>query len=136
MYQYEILKHKQRLASLDLDRELDSRDKREQERLTELVTKLQQELITQEQVVNNTMERFKLEKESWFANCKNRYDLINVMLQHCIRPRCLFSANDATFCARFIFALHNVGTVNFSSLRLLDTVLLQKYFMTLGDDRY
>ena len=53
-----------------------------------------------------------------------KHSLINAFMQHCIFPRCCFTSMDAIYCAKFINIIHNLKTLNFSSLICYDRVSL------------
>ena len=48
--------------------------------------------------------------------------LVDVILEHCITPRCLLSPMDADFCAQFIKVMHTQGTLGFHTLACYDKV--------------
>ena len=43
-------------------------------------------------------------------------------LQYCLFPRCIFTASDALFCAKFVYLLHMLKTPNFSTLICYDRI--------------
>ena len=49
-------------------------------------------------------------------------ETITKFLQLCIFPRCIFSAIDAVYCARFVELVHQQKTPNFSTLLCYDRV--------------
>ena len=49
-------------------------------------------------------------------------ETITQFLQLCIFPRCVFTANDAVYCAKFIHIIHTLQTPNFSTLICFDRV--------------
>lgn len=116
-----------------------SKRKKEQERNSSLIEKLQEERQRQEDNNRLVISWIKLEKDSWFnpsmllasitalANSsvstevtKNR--TVTQLLQLCIYPRCRFTASDAMYCAKFVFLLHTLHTPTFSTLLLFDRV--------------
>lgn len=98
--------------------------RREKERLSQAIDRLNNELLFQQESHEKTMKRLESESKIWFENCSNRYEIVSLMLQYCIRPRSLFSPSDAVFTAKFVLLMHSLGTINFSSLTLLDRVYL------------
>ena len=52
----------------------------------------------------------------------SKNESVTQLLQLCIFPRCVFTASDAIFCAKFVHMLHNLKTPNFSTLLCFDRV--------------
>jgi THO complex subunit 2 len=109
------------------------RRRRERERLQAIVDQLTQEFKIQTTSYQTTRARLSKEKEFWFDWAKlpsgpesspPRNKTVLAILQHCVIPRCLFGPNDAIFCARFLREMHRLGTNNFSSLTLMDKVII------------
>jgi THO complex subunit 2 len=109
------------------------RRRRERERLQASVDQLNQEFKIQTAAYQTTKTRLSQEKDFWFDWAKlpsgpdtvpPRNKTVLAILQHCIIPRCLFGPNEANFCARFLREMHRLGTKNFSSLTLMDKVIL------------
>lgn len=48
--------------------------------------------------------------------------VVQHFIQECLVPRARLSPIDATYCARFIRVMHNVGAANFPSLHVYDRV--------------
>ena len=75
--------------------------------------------------VDKVMARLKREKDSWFFSrsaklAKN--ETITTFLQLCLFPRCIFTANEAIYCAKFVQVIHSLKTPNFSTLICFDRV--------------
>ena len=75
--------------------------------------------------VEKVMARLKREKDSWFFSrsaklAKN--ETITTFLQLCLFPRCIFTANEAIYCAKFVQVIHSLKTPNFSTLICFDRV--------------
>jgi hypothetical protein len=49
-------------------------------------------------------------------------ETITAFLQLCLFPRCVFTASDAIYCAKFVQVIHNLKTPNFSTLLCFDRV--------------
>merc|ERR1719357_908971 len=119
---------KQRLipAKIDENRDFNSaRKKKEKERITAMIDKLQDEQRKQQDHVNNVMARLKEEKDTWFFSrsaklAKN--ETITTFLQLCLFPRCIFTSTDAIFCAKFVSIIHSLKTPNFSTLICFDRI--------------
>ena len=52
----------------------------------------------------------------------HKHATITSLIQLCLFPRCCVTANDAIYCAKFLYILHNLRTPNFSSLICYDRV--------------
>ena len=57
-----------------------------------------------------------------FISESSKNESVTQLLQLCIFPRCVFTASDAIFCAKFVHMLHNLKTTNFSTLLCFDRV--------------
>ena len=138
-YSQEVQKLTNELKKKDVDKTDISplaiqRRRRERERLQALVDQLNQEFKVQTTAYQTTKARLSKEKDFWFDWAKlpsgpetvpPRNKTVLAILQHCIIPRCLFGPNEANFCARFLREMHRLGTKNFSSLTLMDKVILR-----------
>ncbi|XP_046395429.1 THO complex subunit 2 isoform X2 [Ischnura elegans] len=121
-YQKEIAKIKA-LQAMEKDAAVGGKGKKEQERYTALVEKLEEERKKQQEHVEKVMARLKQEKDSWFLSrsaksAKN--ETITQFLQRCIFPRCIFTSTDAVYCAKFVHTIHSLKTANFSTLLCYD----------------
>ena len=90
-----------------------------------MIEKLLDEQSRQRQHVEQVMARLKDEKDSWFFSrsaklAKN--ETITTFLQLCLFPRCIFTASDAIYCAKFVHVIHMLKTPNFSTLICFDRV--------------
>ncbi|KAK7790717.1 hypothetical protein R5R35_007956 [Gryllus longicercus] len=123
-YQREINKIKALAAqALDAKDMAASKGKKEQERFQALMEKLHDEKKKQQEHVEKVMARLKQEKDSWFLSrsakaAKN--ETITQFLQLCLFPRCIFTAMDAVYCAKFVHTIHSLKTANFSTLLCYD----------------
>ena len=126
VYEKEIAKLKAAPAKIDENKELNaSRRKKEKERINSLMEKLMDEQKKQKEHVERVMARLKAEKDSWFLSrsaklAKN--ETITTFLQLFLFPRCIFTANDAIYCAKFVQVIHLLKTPNFSTLICFDRV--------------
>ncbi|EDX03406.1 GD22874 [Drosophila simulans] len=87
--------------------------------------KLNDERKKQHEHVDKILQRLQEQKDSWFLlrsakSAKN--DTITQFLQLCLFPRCTFTALDALYCAKFVHAIHNLKTSNFSTLLCYDRI--------------
>ncbi|KAL0176837.1 hypothetical protein M9458_029167, partial [Cirrhinus mrigala] len=118
-----------------------NKKKKEKERCTALQDKLQEEEKKQLEHVQRVLHRLKLEKDNWLLarslQCSKalrvsltpvfslfsestKNETITKFLQLCIFPRCVFSAIDAVYCARFVELVHQQKTPNFCTLLCYD----------------
>lgn len=51
-----------------------------------------------------------------------KMEMTTQFLQYCLFPRCIFTASDAIFCAKFVYLLHMLKTPNFSTLICYDRI--------------
>ena len=87
--------------------------------------KLIEERKRQHDHVDRVMARLKAEKDTWFLSrsaklAKN--ETITTFLQLFLFPRCIFTAIDAIYCAKFVQVIHLLKTPNFSTLICFDRV--------------
>lgn len=61
---------------------------------------------------------------SLFFAESTKNETITKFLQLCLFPRCVFSAIDAVYCARFVELVHQQKTPNFCTLLCYDRVSL------------
>ena len=125
-YAKEIAKLKAAPAKVNENNELNStRKKKEKERLASLMEKMIEEQKRQKDHVERVMVRLREEKDTWFFSrsaklAKN--ETITTFLQLCLFPRCIFTANDAIYCAKFVKVIHMLKTPNFSTLICFDRI--------------
>ncbi|XP_057340023.1 THO complex subunit 2 isoform X2 [Microplitis mediator] len=123
-YQREINKIKQQAIQAADSKEMNvSKGKKEQDRYTALIEKLQDEKKKQEEHVEKVFAYLRQEKDSWFLSrsaksAKN--ETITQFLQLCLFPRCTFTTVDAMYCAKFVHTIHSLKTANFSTLLCYD----------------
>jgi THO complex subunit 2 len=96
--------------------------RKEKERFQAVIEKLKAELQEQTRSHEFTMKRLMFEKEHWFEQASSVVAATTNLFQYCIFPRCLMSAADASFSAKFVLLMHKTGTANFSSLGFYDRV--------------
>ena len=102
--------------------------KKDKERCMCSLEKLKAELGTQQERHKHVMARLCDAKDEWFSihasgasgdHCRGT-DSLNMFLQHCIFPRCVFSPADAVYCAKFVQQINAQGTSYFSTLQYYD----------------
>merc|ERR1719468_911185 len=124
LYKKKIKELKDAPTKLQDNRDLNSsKRKKETERLAILVEKLQEEEKKHKEHVERVMVRLKQEKDNWFLSrsaktAKN--ETVTQFLQFCLFPRSIFTANDASYAAKFVRIIHQLKTPNFSTLILFD----------------
>nr|AAT68136.1 Tho2 [Danio rerio] len=122
-YDREVNKLKMQIKSIDDNTEMPpNKKKKEKERCTALQDKLQEEEKKQLEHVQRVLHRLKLEKDNWLLAKSTKNETITKFLQLCIFPRCVFSAIDAVYCARFVELVHQQKTPNFCTLLCYDRV--------------
>ncbi|EGI68470.1 THO complex subunit 2 [Acromyrmex echinatior] len=123
-YQREVGKLKQLAVQTVDSKDMNiSKGKKEQERYTTLIEKLQDEKRKQEEHVEKVFAYLRQEKDTWFLSrsaksAKN--ETITQFLQLCLFPRCTFTTVDAMYCAKFVHPIHSLKTANFSTLLCYD----------------
>ncbi|KAE8584287.1 hypothetical protein XENTR_v10020899 [Xenopus tropicalis] len=122
-YNREINKLKSQMRAIDENMDMPpNKKKKEKERCTALQEKLVEEEKKQSEHVARVLQRMKLEKDNWLLARSTKNETITKFLQLCIFPRCIFSAIDAVYCARFVELVHLQKTPNFSTLLCYDRV--------------
>ncbi|KAK7060210.1 THO2 plays a role in transcriptional elongation [Paramarasmius palmivorus] len=94
------------------------------DRYTSFVQMLTQEF--KEQTISRafTLKRLAREKQHWFPyGLKKPNIVLDILIEHCIQPRCLLSPMDADFCAQFVKVMHTQGTPGFYTLACYDKLL-------------
>ncbi|KAJ3588966.1 hypothetical protein NHX12_009818 [Muraenolepis orangiensis] len=86
------------------------------------IDKLLEEERKQLEHVQRVLHRLKLEKDNWLQAKSTKNETITKFLQLCLFPRCIFSAIDAVYCARFVELVHKQKTPNFCTLLCYDRV--------------
>ncbi|EGW11920.1 THO complex subunit 2 [Cricetulus griseus] len=120
-YEREVNKLKVQMKAIDDNQEMPpNKKKKEKERCTALQDKLLEEEKKQMEHVQRVLQRLKLEKDNWLLAKSTKNETITKFLQLCIFPRCIFSAIDAVYCARFVELVHQQKTPNFSTLLCYD----------------
>ncbi|XP_016106840.1 THO complex subunit 2-like [Sinocyclocheilus grahami] len=122
-YDREVNKLKIQIKGIEENTEMPlNKKKKEKERCTALQDKLQEEEKKQLEHVQRVLHRLKLEKDNWLLAKSTKNETITKFLQLCIFPRCVFSAIDAVYCARFVELVHQQKTPNFCTLLCYDRV--------------
>ena len=131
---------KAQIAAIEEDRTMTpAKIKKEAERGRMMQLKLIEEQLKQDEHVRRVRGRLEQEKEHWFQSSKLlarvnsllificlvdsvKSEMTTQFFQHCLFPRCLFTASDALYCAKFVHLLHTLKTPNFSTLICFDRV--------------
>ncbi|XP_050443418.1 THO complex subunit 2 isoform X2 [Adelges cooleyi] len=122
-YKREINKLKAQSAALGDSKQANTKVKKEQERLSTIITKLNDEKKKQQEHIEKINYMLNQEKDTWFLSrsaksAKN--ETVTQFLQLCLFPRCIFTHTDAMYCAKFVQTLHSLKTANFSTLLCYD----------------
>ena len=129
-YKEEVEKQNKMIASMEEEAKTNRETKREVDRIKGIVSELESEMKAQYENSEIVSARLKKESGHWFSSLA-RDDVLHNFIQFCIRPRCVFSAPDAVYCARLIFHMHSLGTKMFSTLgvigRIIDDVELMVF---------
>ncbi|KAJ2454397.1 THO2 plays a role in transcriptional elongation [Coemansia sp. RSA 2336] len=93
-------------------------------RATGAVESLTREMLEQKQHVSRIRRWLIAQKDYWFCMAhEQRRFVIQALLQHCILPRAVLSASDASFCAKFLWMMHfPLATNKFSLMIVYDNV--------------
>lgn len=105
-YEREKMRLKVAMQQANDNRDLPaSKRKKEVDRCTALMEKLEEEERKQKEHTERVMARLVEEKDGWFL-CRSaklaKTETITQFLQLCLFPRCVFTAIDALFCAKFV----------------------------------
>ncbi|XP_063046121.1 THO complex subunit 2 [Engraulis encrasicolus] len=122
-YERECNKLKAQMKAIEENTEMPpNKKKKETERCTALQDKLLEEEKKQLEHVQRILHRLKLEKDNWLLAKSTKNETITKFLQLCLFPRCVFSAIDAVYCARFVELVHQQKAPNFCTLLCYDRV--------------
>ncbi|XP_062309257.1 THO complex subunit 2 [Osmerus eperlanus] len=122
-YDREVNKLKAQVKAIEENADMPlNKKKKEKERCKALQDKLQEEEKKQLEHVQRVLHRLKLEKDNWLLAKSSKNETITKFLQLCLFPRCIFSAIDAVYCARFVELVHQQKTPNFCTLLCYDRV--------------
>lgn len=144
-YAKEVCRFKTQAAQVEENKDLaPNKKKKEKEKCLAMMERLLEEESKQTEHVKRVHARLQKEKDQWFQSSKlHDFDSINFtyhlcnyfcylevakmemttqFLQHCLFPRCKFTAIDALYCAKFVHLLHSLQTPNFSTLICYDRV--------------
>ncbi|XP_073103404.1 THO complex subunit 2 isoform X2 [Elaeis guineensis] len=97
--------------------------KKDKERIQELLDRLISEFQEHEQHVASVHQRLSHEKDKWLSSCPDTLKINMEFLQRCIFPRCIFSMQDAVYCAMFVHTLHSLGTPFFNTVNHIDVLI-------------
>ncbi|XP_062207878.1 THO complex subunit 2-like isoform X2 [Phragmites australis] len=100
-----------------------SRRKKDKERIQDLLDKLNSESQKHEQHVASVVQRLAREKDKWLSSSPDALKINMEFLQRCIYPRCVFSMQDAVYCATFVQTLHSLGTPFFNTVNHIDCLV-------------
>jgi THO complex subunit 2 len=100
-----------------------SRRKKDKERIQDLLDKLNSESQKHQQHIASVVQRLAREKDKWLSSSPDALKINMEFLQRCIFPRCVFSTQDAVYCATFVQTLHSLGTPFFNTVNHIDVLV-------------
>ncbi|KAK3166323.1 hypothetical protein QOZ80_1AG0044350 [Eleusine coracana subsp. coracana] len=100
-----------------------SRRKKDKERIQDLLDKLNSESQKHQQHIASVLQRLSREKDKWLSSSPDALKINMEFLQRCIYPRCVFSMQDAVYCATFVQTLHSLGTPFFNTVNHIDALI-------------
>jgi THO complex subunit 2 len=100
-----------------------SRRKKDKERIQDLLDKLNSESQKHQQHIASVLQRLVREKDKWLSSSPDALKINMEFLQRCIYPRCVFSMQDAVYCATFVQTLHSLGTPFFNTVNHIDALI-------------
>ena len=100
-----------------------SRRKKDKERIQDLLDKLNSESQKHQQHIASVVQRLAREKDKWLSSSPDAMKINMEFLQRCIFPRCVFSMQDAVYCATFVQTLHSLGTPFFNTVNHIDVLV-------------
>ncbi|RWS26655.1 THO complex subunit 2-like isoform X1 [Leptotrombidium deliense] len=138
-YDREVDRLKNQITQTEENKDLvQNKKKKEVERCRSLQERLLQEQLNQDDHVKRVKLRLEKEKDQWFQSSMKiksldfikmivylelaKMEMTTQFLQHCLFPRCIFTAADALYCAKFVHLLHTIKTPNFSTLICYDRI--------------
>lgn len=135
-YESEVLrlkKESERLVTLQkevpssiVDRDMPSQvftqgDKQELERVNKNAEVLTAEMKIQKDHCSDLLRQFTEQKTDYFSD--NKAENLQCFLSTCVLRRCVLSPQDAIYCAKFIFMLHDIQAEHFSIIQFLDILI-------------
>ncbi|KAG8078866.1 hypothetical protein GUJ93_ZPchr0007g6205 [Zizania palustris] len=100
-----------------------SRRKKDKERIQDLLDRLNNESQKHQQHIASVRQRLVREKDKWLSSSPDAMKINMEFLQRCIYPRCVFSMQDAVYCAMFVQTLHSLETPFFNTVNHIDVFL-------------
>ncbi|CAG8570178.1 9919_t:CDS:2, partial [Racocetra fulgida] len=123
LYDLEFPQEEYRKAKNELLDSANGDKVRDKSKIFDAARQIDKDMRKHEQHIKNVKTRLRIEKDHWFSGqFTNRQDIITQFWQYCLFPRLITSADNAVFCAKFIETMHEIGTVNFSTLTLYDRI--------------
>ncbi|KAJ2317358.1 THO2 plays a role in transcriptional elongation, partial [Coemansia sp. RSA 2704] len=93
-------------------------------RASAAIENLNKEMLEQKQHVSRIRRWLIAQKDYWFCMAHEQRRLVTqALLQHCVLPRAVLSASDASFCAKFLWMMHYpLATNKFSLMIVYDQI--------------
>uniref|UniRef100_A0A0D9V9I6 THO complex subunit 2 n=1 Tax=Leersia perrieri TaxID=77586 RepID=A0A0D9V9I6_9ORYZ len=100
-----------------------SRRKKDKERIQDLLDRLNNESQKHQQHIASVLQRLRREKDKWLSSSPDALKINMEFYQRCIFPRCVFSMQDAVYCAMFVQTLHSLETPCFNTVNHIDVLI-------------
>uniref|UniRef100_A0A0E0JST0 THO complex subunit 2 n=1 Tax=Oryza punctata TaxID=4537 RepID=A0A0E0JST0_ORYPU len=100
-----------------------SRRKKDKERIQDLLDRLNNESQKHQQHIASVLQRLGREKIKWLNSSPDALKINMEFFQRCIFPRCVFSMQDAVYCAMFVQTLHSLETPFFNTVNHIDVFI-------------
>lgn len=125
-YEKEVSVVEQQLKALELESNtsLVRTDSAERERLGRVIADLRGDCEAQSAHTKSVYSMLRTQSRTWFSTSEREQSMssfessAHLFVEVCLLPRCVVSPLDASFCARFVILLHELGTPGFSLFHL------------------
>jgi THO complex subunit 2 len=133
-YDLETKRVQSRIQNITADRRdvsIDAVRKRdaEKKKLVQLQDDLTKEMKSHVQSYTTLRNRLSKEKDQWlsFLPLKDQSRIADAIIQECIFPRAIFSAEDSFYTWRFVYHCHSLGTPGFRTMHVFDKLFKEKF---------
>lgn len=112
-------------VSVDAVRKRDA----EKKKLVQLQEDLTKEMKSHVQSYSTLRNRLNKEKDQWLSHLplKDQSRIADAIIQECIFPRAIFSAEDSFYTWRFVYHCHSLGTPGFRTMHVFDKLFKEKF---------
>lgn len=131
-YETEVRRTKEKIQAIMTDRRdvsMDAVRKRDQEkkRLSQIVENLGKEMKEHVSAFQSTRQYLNKEKDQWLTHSTDSTKTVDAIIQECIFPRAVFSAEDSIYTWRFVLHCHLNGVPGFRTMYFFDKMLREKF---------